>query len=75
MRIVSVFSNIRAHRESITSTWLRDSEKPELYLSTQLELPVSSEPFLFHGQYAVRSCGLWKLSDHSIGGPICELFS
>ena len=65
----SVFSNITAYRESITSTWLRDSEKPELHLSTQLELPVLSEPVLFHGQYAMRSCGLWKLSDHSIGGP------
>lgn len=65
----SVFSQVAKYRESITQAQLRDSKKPHLYITLQEEVPLLSEPISFQGRYALRNCGLWKLSDHSIGGP------
>ena len=65
----SVFSRIPDYRDSITRTWLRDSEQTHIYMQRQTEVPMTQRVLSFHNHYAVRNCGLWKLSDHSIGGP------
>lgn len=56
------------YREKITSTYLRDVEKPEIYMTLQ-DFPTDQQEVNFNGKYAMETRGLWKLSDISSGGP------
>jgi len=56
-------------REEITSTYLRDSEKPEIYITQQSILPMITDTITFKNKFALRNKGLWKISDASGGGP------
>ena len=62
------FSSSSSYRAKIASKYLCDSEKPHLYITTQSEVPIREERISFKKNYALRSYGLWKLSDNSIGG-------
>lgn len=64
-----VFNNTGELRDRITSTYLRDSQKPQLYIQRQEIVPVFSERVTFNGSFAVESRGLWAISDMSGGGP------
>ncbi len=67
-----VFENIGGFRDKITETNLRDSEKPELHITRQQRDDIRSiftENTTFDGKYAIKSRGLWKISDNSGGGP------
>lgn len=68
----NVFENIPALRDKITESFLRDSEKNEIYITRQ-ERPdikaIFTETVDFNGRYAVKARGLWKYSDISGGGP------
>ena len=61
--------NLLALREKITSTYLRDIEKPEIYVTYQKILPMKARATTFHDQFAMEAFGLWKASDNSLGGP------
>ncbi len=65
----SVFNDLPGLRDNITSQFLRDSEKPELYIMRQDIVPVFQEAVNFQGNYAKKARGLWKISDNSGGGP------
>ncbi len=67
----SIFDNIGAYRDKITETFLRDSEKPEKYITRQLQeyVPLETKQISFKGQFAIEARGLWKISDNSGGGP------
>lgn len=54
-------------RERITSTYMRDSEKPQIYMTLQ-DFPATENEVNFNGKYAKETRGLWKLSDISAGG-------
>lgn len=56
-------------REEITSTYLRDSEKPQLYITQQEILPMIIDTVSFNNKFALRNKGLWKVSDATAGGP------
>ena len=66
-----VFDNVLAHREKITSTFIRDVEKPQIYLTYQSveHVPLEMKEVNFNGKYAMEMRSLWKLSDISAGGP------
>lgn len=64
-----VFNNVDLLRDRITETYLRDSEKPEIYVNRQEIIPVFTERVTFDGRFAVEGRGLWKVSDSSGGGP------
>lgn len=67
-----IFNNIPQFRDKITETYLRDIEKESVYITRQQRediIDVLSEPVRFNGNYAVKSRGLWKISDNSGGGP------
>lgn len=64
-----VFDDLPGLRDSITGQFLRDSEKPELYIMRQEIVPVFQETVSFQGNYAKKARGLWKISDNSGGGP------
>lgn len=61
--------NLLALREKITSTYLRDVEKPEIYITYQDILPMKAQATTFHDEFAMKAFGLWKASDNSLGGP------
>ena len=61
--------NIDKIRKKISLKYLKDSEKPEIYMSIQKMLPVETNIINFKGKYSLESKGLWKLSDISGGGP------
>lgn len=65
----NVFNNVAELRDRITETYLRDSEKPEIYIDRQEIIPVFTERVTFDGRFAVEGRGLWKISDNSGGGP------
>lgn len=56
-------------REEITSTYLRDSEKQELFITQQSILPMITDTVSFKNKFALRNKGLWKVSDATAGGP------
>lgn len=62
------FNEPLAHRAKITSTYMRDIEKPDIYMTLQ-DFPTEQEEVNFKGKYAKETRGLWKLSDISGGGP------
>lgn len=64
-----VFNDIGSLRDEITSIYLRDSQKPDLYVKRQEIIPVFSQRVNFNGKFAVESRGLWAVSDMSGGGP------
>lgn len=67
----SIFENIGAYRDRITETFLRDSEKPDKYITRQLQeyVPMETKQISFKGRFAIEARGLWKISDNSGGGP------
>ncbi len=64
-----VFDDITAFRDSITETYLRDSQRPTKYITRQPTIPLYTKRTSFKGQFAVEARGLWKISDNSAGGP------
>jgi len=62
------FEDVMRYREQITSTYMRDIEKPDIYMTLQDTLAEVKE-VNFKGSYAKEVRGLWKLSDISGGGP------
>ncbi len=66
---VFVQDSLLSYRDKITSKYLRDVEKPEIYITHQDVLPIVSTPTTFYDQYAMESIGLWRVSDNSAGGP------
>jgi len=67
-----IFNNIPQLRDKITEKNLRDIEKESVYITRQQRediIDVLTEPVRFNGNYAVKSRGLWKISDNSGGGP------
>lgn len=64
-----VFNKVDELRDDITSTYLRDSEKPQLYITRQEIVPIFTERVTFNDRFAVEARGLWKVSDNSAGGP------
>lgn len=56
-------------RERITSSYLRDSEKEQLHITTQPILPMLTDTITFKNKFALKNKGLWKISDGSAGGP------
>lgn len=68
-RSQSLFNEIDVLRDKITTTFLRDSEKPSLHIKRQEQINVFTERVNFNGNFAVEARGLWKISDNSGGGP------
>ncbi len=64
-----VFEHVDELRDEITGTYLRDSEKPDLYIQRQDIIPVYTERVTFNGKFAVEARGLWKINNNSAGGP------
>lgn len=56
-------------RDEITTTYLRDAEKPDLYIARQQVVPTQITRLNFNGKFAAEARGLWKVSDISGGGP------
>jgi hypothetical protein len=61
------FDDPLEYREAITSANMRDSEKPDLYMTTQ-DINHQITEVNFKGKYAKEIRGLWKFSDISGGG-------
>jgi hypothetical protein len=55
------------YRESITTKYIRDIEKPDLYMTLQ-KVPHTVKEINFNGKYAKETRGLWMFSDISGGG-------
>ncbi len=68
-RDVKIFDNIPSFRDKITETFLRDAEKPEIFITRQHIIPVFEDRVTFDGKFSVKARGLWKISDNSGGGP------
>lgn len=64
-----VFNHVDEFRDQITGTYLRDSEKPQLYIQRQNQIPILTKRVTFKNRFAVEGRGLWKISDSSGGGP------
>lgn len=62
------FEDVLEYRESITSMYMRDVQKPDIYMTLQDDLSDVRE-VNFKGKYAKEARGLWKFSDISGGGP------
>jgi hypothetical protein len=56
-------------REKITEAYIRDIEKPQIYLTFQPEMPFVVSEVNYNNKFALETRGLWKLSDSSAGGP------
>ncbi len=67
----TIFSkdNLIALRDSITSEYLRDVEKSDIFVQTQPLFPFLSRQINFNDKFAMESRGMWKLSNNSLGGP------
>ena len=66
--------NIKPIRNYISKKYLRDSEKPKIFMDIQDVFPIQSIEINFKGNLAIDSKGLWKLSDISAGGPFhCKI--
>lgn len=61
--------DLEPFREKITSTLMRDIEKPQIYMTYQPQLDFDVREVNFNGKFALETRGLWKLSDISGGGP------
>jgi hypothetical protein len=48
--------------------FIKDIDKEELYMETQLELPPRFKTLTFNGHYAKEMRGIWRYSDLSMGG-------
>lgn len=64
-----VFNDIPALRDRITEMYLRDGQKPHLYIQRQEIIPVQVQRVNFNGKFAMQARGLWAVSDMSSGGP------
>ncbi|MEQ8470556.1 MAG: DUF4837 family protein [Marinoscillum sp.] len=64
-----VFNKVDEFRDEITSEYLRDSEKPQLFIQRQAQIPILTKRVTFKKRFAVETRGLWKISDSSGGGP------
>lgn len=62
------FEDVLAFREDITSSYMRDVQKPDIFMTLQNE-NMNIREVNFKGKYAKELRGLWKLSDISGGGP------
>ncbi|MFY0651429.1 MAG: DUF4837 family protein [Cyclobacteriaceae bacterium] len=62
------FDDPVAYREKITRKYLRDSQKPEIFMTIQDVVPHHVKEVNFNGKYAKETRGLWKFSDISGGG-------
>lgn len=62
------FDEVLAFREEITSSYMRDIQKPDIFMTLQNE-NMNIREVNFKGKYAKEVRGLWKLSDISGGGP------
>ncbi|SMD34982.1 protein of unknown function [Reichenbachiella faecimaris] len=62
------FEDVLAFREEITSSYMRDIQKPDIFMTLQNE-NMNIREVNFKGKYAKELRGLWKLSDISSGGP------
>jgi hypothetical protein len=56
-------------RNEIGQTYLKDVEKPDIYMTTEERFLPETQEVNFNGKYAIQSRSLWKLSDLSRGGP------
>ncbi|WP_258105464.1 DUF4837 family protein [Marinoscillum sp. MHG1-6] len=65
----SIFNDVGKYRDQITERYLTDSDKPDIHITRQFEIPVFTERVNFNGHFAVEGRGLWKISDNSGGGP------
>ncbi|MEQ9405433.1 MAG: DUF4837 family protein [Cyclobacteriaceae bacterium] len=65
----NMFNDIGSFRDKITSTFLRDSEKPSKFIQRQEIINVFTERINFNGNFALEARSLWKISDNSRGGP------
>jgi len=67
----SIFEDIGNYRDKITETFLKDSEKPEKFITRQLQeyVPLETKQISFKGNFAIEARGLWKINDNSGGGP------
>lgn len=68
-RSVEVFDDVAALRDKATELFLRDAEKPDIYITRQDIIPMYQDKVTFDGKFAIKSRGLWKVSDNSGGGP------
>ncbi|WP_422360836.1 DUF4837 family protein [Reichenbachiella sp.] len=62
------FEDVLVFREEITSSYMRDVQKPDIFMTLQNE-NMNIREANFKGKYAKEVRGLWKLSDISGGGP------
>lgn len=62
------FDDMMAFREEITSSYMRDIQKPDVFMTLQNE-NMNIREVNFKGKYAKEARALWKLSDISGGGP------
>ncbi|MFY0626060.1 MAG: DUF4837 family protein [Reichenbachiella sp.] len=65
------FNDVLAFREKITSTYMRDIEKPEIYMTLQGDGNEYQQvkEMSFNDKYSKEARGLWMLNDISSGGP------
>ncbi len=63
------YQDIEGLRDEVTSTYLRDSQKPSLFIERQEIVPAYTKRITFNDKFAVEARGLWKVSDNSAGGP------
>lgn len=64
-----VFEQIENLRDKITELHLRDGQKNNLFIRRQKDIPVFKDQINFNGKFAMKSRGLWAVSDMSAGGP------
>ncbi len=65
----NVFNDIGQLRDEITELHLTDSQKPEIFITRQAQIPLFTKRVNFNGLFGVETRGLWKISDSSAGGP------
>jgi hypothetical protein len=65
----NIFQDIPALRDRITSKYLRDSQKQNLFIQRQEQVPVFEDVVNFESKYAIKARGLWKINNNSLGGP------
>lgn len=65
----TIFNDIGAYRDKITENYLKDSEKPTLYITRQQQVNLFTERVNFDGKFGLEARGLWRISDSSGGGP------
>ena len=63
------FDDLLGFREQITSMYMRDAEKPEIFMTLQAEEYQRVREVNFKGRYAKEARGLWRLNEDFSGGP------